>query len=100
MSASIGSFNIPSEDHDLFPSPSMTTITNIESNTEGIIGPDHVKEILSAVYAVEATSPSGIKPTDLSKLCITSETLVEGSVERNTQLIRNKYEFFCLDTSQ
>ena len=49
MSASIGSCNVSSEECDLFKSPSVTTITNLEYNLEGILGPYHVQEILSEV---------------------------------------------------
>ena len=90
MSASIENFNVSSEYCDLFQSSSVTTITNLESNLEGILGPDHVWSILSAFSVVEANSPSGINPTDISKLWIISETLEEGAVKRNTQLTRNK----------
>ena len=83
MSSSIGSCNV---------SLSVTTITNIESNTEGILGPDYVQAILLAVSAAEASRPSGMKSTYLSKLWIILETLEEGAVESNMQSMRNKYE--------
>ena len=60
MRSSIGHFNVSIEDCDPFHSLSVTNITNIESNIEGILGPDHVQGILSAVYAAEANIPSGI----------------------------------------
>ena len=46
----------------------MATVTNIEYNIEGILGPDHVHAMLSAVSATEANRPNGIKPTYISKL--------------------------------
>ena len=98
MSASIGICNVSSEYCDLFQSPSVKTTTNIESNIEGVLGPYHVQAILSAVASAEANRPSGIKPTDLSKLCITLETLAECAVKRNTQLMSNKYDNSCIDT--
>ena len=90
MRASIGICNVLNEDCDIYQSTYVTTITNLESNIEGILGPDHVQEILSAVSTTEANRPSGIKPTYISKLWIIPETLAEGAVESNTQLIRNK----------
>ena len=68
----------------------MTTITNIEYNIELILGLDYVQAILSAVSAAEANMPSGIKPKDISKLCIISETLSEGAANRNMKLMENK----------
>ena len=72
----------------------MKNVTYLESNLEGILVPDQVQAILSVVSIVKANMPSGIKPTNLSKLCIISETLSEGAFERNMQLKRNKYDFF------
>ena len=43
MSASIGSCNVPSEECDIFQSPSVTTITNLEYNIEGILGLGHIQ---------------------------------------------------------
>ena len=68
MSTSMGSCNVSNEDCDLFQSPYVTTITNLESNIEGVLGLYHVQAIISAVSYVEANMPSGIKPTYLSKL--------------------------------
>ena len=75
MRASIGICNVLNEDCDIYQSTYVTTITNLESNIEGILGPDHVQEILSAVSTTEANRPSGIKPTYISKLWIIPETL-------------------------
>ena len=100
MIASIGSCNVSSEDFDLFQYPSMTTITNIEYSLEQILGPGHVKATISAVSATEANIPSGIKPTDLSKLWIILENLAECAIERKMKLMMNKYDIFCLETSQ
>ena len=71
-SASIGSCNASSEDCELFQYPSVTTITNLEYNREGIFGPYHVQAIISSVSDVEVNRPSGIKQTYTSKLCIIS----------------------------
>ena len=43
MSASIGRCNVSNEECGLFKSPYVTNITNIDSNLEVILGPDHVK---------------------------------------------------------
>ena len=51
MSASVGSCNESSEDYNLFRYPSVTTITNLESNYEGILGPEPVKKILLRVFS-------------------------------------------------
>ena len=51
MSASVGSCNVSSEDYNPFQYPSVTTITNLESNDEGILGPEPVKKILSEVFS-------------------------------------------------
>ena len=90
MSTSIGSFNVSIEDCDLFQSPFLTTITNIESDLEGIFVSYHIQAIISEVSAAEANMPSGIKPKDISKLCIISETLSEGAANRNMKLMENK----------
>ena len=70
----------------------MTTIPTLESNLEIILVPSHFQAIIPEVYFTEANRPNGIKPTDLSELCIISETLAEGIVKSNTQLMRNKYD--------
>ena len=99
MSASIGSCNVSSEYCDLFQSPSVKNITNIEYNIEGIISPDHVQEIISAVFSTEDKRPSGIKPTNIYKLWIILENLAEDVAERNKKLTRNKSDNVCLETS-
>ena len=53
MSNSIGSCNVSSEDCGLFQFPYVTTITNLEANFEGILGPDHVQAVLSEVSVLE-----------------------------------------------
>ena len=100
MITSIVSCNVSSEECDLFQSLSLATITNIESNIESILGPDHIQAILSAFSSAESNRPSGIKPTDISKLWIIQKNKTEGEVDRDTQLMENKFEFFCLDTSR
>ena len=70
MSTSIGSCNVSSEECDIFQSPSVKNITNIESNIECALVPDQVQAILSAVSAMEENMPSVTKTTDLSKLWI------------------------------
>ena len=99
ISVSIGICNISSEDCGLFQCPSMTNITNLGSNLKGILVPDHFQSIFSLVSSPETNSSSEIKPTDISKLWIILETTAKGAVERNVQLMRKKYIFFCLENS-
>ena len=99
MSASVGSCNVSSEDYNLFQYPSVTTITNLESNDEGILGPEPVKKILSEVSDAEANMPSVIEPTDISKLWIVLETIEEREVKIIKKSMRDKPDNICLYTS-
>ena len=91
MSASIGSCNVSSADCDIFQYPPVTTITNIESNLDGIFGPEHLQEILSELSSVEANRKSVIKPTYIFKVYIILGKISEGVVKSKTQLKSNQY---------
>ena len=53
-----------------------------------------MQTIISVVTSARFDNPIGIKPTDISKLWIISETLAEGLVKRETHLTRNKSNNF------
>ena len=66
----MGSCNVSNEYCDLFQDPTLTTITNLESQIVGILGLEQFQAILSAVSSTETNSKIGIKPIYISKFWI------------------------------